>query len=308
MELYAMLDQVFIQRTKEGVLGDVLPDKQVYLVFCELSDLQKRIYQHLLQLPDFEYLRTATGPCDCGVNQKFFEEYQRLSSKEQRIEYQRTHKNEIVKRGNCCYRAPHNGASPDGIEPDAILWRHLHEDNDLMPCNKCPHCLGLPAQTILAKASNHLALLQAKTHPDSCPEGSKAHSAARKALEKAQVFLPDYALQYLPGRGLIRQDSLLDDHFELSGKLRVLSALLGRIQEEGGRVLLFSQWVETLDLIENYVRTSGYSFLRMDGTTDTKKRQALADKFQANSEYFLFLLSTNAMGVGLNLTRYVRGQ
>lgn len=69
------MDTFFIKRDKKEVLGDDLPTKSEYLVMCELSEAQKEVYQRLLQLPDFVILKEATGPCECGVNQRFFQEY-----------------------------------------------------------------------------------------------------------------------------------------------------------------------------------------------------------------------------------------
>lgn len=95
----------------------------------------------------------------------------------------------------------------------------------------------------------------------------------------------------------------MDDHFSLSGKMVVLDKLLRAISAQQGRVLLFSQSTEALDLIQNYVMAMGYSFLRMDGQTPTKKRTDIATRFRASAETFVFLLSTRAMGLGLNLTQ-----
>jgi Helicase conserved C-terminal domain len=78
--------------------------------------------------------------------------------------------------------------------------------------------------------------------------------------------------------------------------------LLKTIDRQGGRVLVFSAYTQSLDLLENYVKTSGYSFLRMDGKTPRHKRQDLADEFNSSPGILLFLLSTKAMGLGLNLT------
>jgi len=104
MELNTRLSTIFIKRTKEDVLGSILPSKDEFVVFCPLSELQKTIYKHLLDLPDVALVRNAHGPCECGINRKYFEEYQRLSTKEQKIEYLR--RNEFVARSNCCRNRP----------------------------------------------------------------------------------------------------------------------------------------------------------------------------------------------------------
>lgn len=64
------LTSLYLHRKKEVVLADVLPKKYESIVFCELSDLQKRLYNHIIECPDYDILRKSNSPCDCGVNQK----------------------------------------------------------------------------------------------------------------------------------------------------------------------------------------------------------------------------------------------
>lgn len=123
-----------------------------------------------------------------------------------------------------------------------------------------------------------------------------------KNLEFSKVAFPPEVLERMPGKGLIRHDGIMDNHLELSGKLKVLDRLLLAFSEEGARVLLFSYSTQTLDLIQNYLRAQGHSFLRMDGKTNPNQRQDLANKFNRDPTIFVFLLSTKAMGTGLNLT------
>jgi len=88
-----------------------------------------------------------------------------------------------------------------------------------------------------------------------------------------------------------------------SGKLVLLDKLLPKLQAQGHRVLLFSQFTMLLDLLEDYVRLRGYSYERLDGGIVGDKRQAAIDRFSdPSSNTFLFLLGTRAGGVGINLT------
>lgn len=68
------------------------------------------------------------------------------------------------------------------------------------------------------------------------------------------------------------------------------------------QVLLFSYSVKMLSIVENVVVKKGYSFLRLDGNTPTASRQSLVDQFNHSPSTFLFLISTRAGGLGLNLT------
>jgi hypothetical protein len=87
-----------------------------------------------------------------------------------------------------------------------------------------------------------------------------------------------------------------------SGKFELLDRLLPKLHRGGHRVLLFSQMTRLLDIVEIYLQLHDYSYLRLDGNTKTEYRGSLVDQFNApDSPYFMFLLSTRAGGLGLNL-------
>lgn len=223
-----------------------------------------------------------------------------MRSTEDRIEYQRQNRNKITTRGQCCYKYP-KVADGRGVDPEAVLWRQQHVDDEL--CSKCPSCILFGAMSILYKLCSHAALLQVKTPPERLEAGSSQHTEALRQLERARCFIPPHLLSEVPG-GYYFENSILDNHFALSGKMAVLDKLLQAINIQQGRVLLFAHSTKTLDLIENYILSVGkYSYLRMDGQTANAKRKEIADKFRASSETFVFLLSTKAMGLGLNLTQ-----
>lgn len=78
--------------------------------------------------------------------------------------------------------------------------------------------------------------------------------------------------------------------------------LVSHTHPAGHRVLLFSQMTSALDLLEDYCQDRGWPCLRLDGSTSTAERAALPAAFNApGSPYFLFMLSTRAGGLGLNL-------
>nr|XP_019965375.1 PREDICTED: DNA repair and recombination protein RAD54B-like isoform X1 [Paralichthys olivaceus] len=89
-----------------------------------------------------------------------------------------------------------------------------------------------------------------------------------------------------------------------SGKLLVLSDLLTAIRQlnPSDRVVVVSNYTQTLDLLQDFCVHMGYTFCRLDGHTPTNKRQRLVDSFNSSySPNFVFLLSSKAGGVGLNL-------
>lgn len=88
-----------------------------------------------------------------------------------------------------------------------------------------------------------------------------------------------------------------------SGKLVLIDKLLPRLRANNCRVLIFSQMVRVLDILEDYLRARNYTYERFDGRARIDARQAAIDRFsKPDSDRFVFLLSTRAGGVGINLT------
>ncbi|XP_011257143.2 ATP-dependent helicase brm isoform X3 [Camponotus floridanus] len=92
------------------------------------------------------------------------------------------------------------------------------------------------------------------------------------------------------------------DLFRASGKFELLDRILPKLKATNHRVLLFCQMTQLMTIMEDYLSWRGFMYLRLDGTTKAEDRGDLLKKFNdPGSEYFLFLLSTRAGGLGLNL-------
>ncbi|XP_022082169.1 chromodomain-helicase-DNA-binding protein 8-like [Acanthaster planci] len=88
-----------------------------------------------------------------------------------------------------------------------------------------------------------------------------------------------------------------------SGKMVLLDKLLPRLHEGGHKVLIFSQMIRCLDILEDYLVQRRYPFERIDGRVRGNLRQAAIDRFsKPDSDRFVFLLCTRAGGLGINLT------
>ncbi|XP_038074784.1 lymphocyte-specific helicase-like isoform X2 [Patiria miniata] len=87
-----------------------------------------------------------------------------------------------------------------------------------------------------------------------------------------------------------------------SGKLMVLERLLPALKKENHKVLIFSQMTLMLDVLEDYCYLRKYRYCRLDGKMKLTDRQEQIDEFNKDPDTFLFLLSTRAGGLGINLT------
>ncbi|EPS42587.1 hypothetical protein H072_3396 [Dactylellina haptotyla CBS 200.50] len=87
-----------------------------------------------------------------------------------------------------------------------------------------------------------------------------------------------------------------------SGKLARLDSLLKQLKAGGHRVLLYFQMTRMIDLIEEYLSYRQYQYLRLDGSSKLEDRRDMVSDWQTRPEIFIFLLSTRAGGLGINLT------
>lgn len=86
------------------------------------------------------------------------------------------------------------------------------------------------------------------------------------------------------------------------GKLNMVDKLLKRLKERGSRVLIFTQMTRILDILEDFLVMRRYKYCRIDGNTDHDTRESgIAEFNKEGSEKFVFILSTRAGGLGINL-------
>ncbi|KAL4236408.1 Transcription activator BRG1 [Mactra antiquata] len=92
------------------------------------------------------------------------------------------------------------------------------------------------------------------------------------------------------------------DLYRVAGKFELLDRILPKLKSQNHKVLLFSQMTSLLSILEDYFLFRGYRYLRLDGTTKAEDRGELLALFnKEDSPYFIFILSTRAGGLGLNL-------
>ncbi|KAJ8576442.1 hypothetical protein ON010_g2769 [Phytophthora cinnamomi] len=95
---------------------------------------------------------------------------------------------------------------------------------------------------------------------------------------------------------------VMEKTIECSGKMMLVSKLIPKLKRDGHKILIFSQFLKQLDLLERYCEANSFVYERLDGSTGGSMRQSAIDRFsRPHSKSFVFLLSTKAGGVGINL-------
>ncbi|XP_054787444.1 protein CHROMATIN REMODELING 25 [Prosopis cineraria] len=144
--------------------------------------------------------------------------------------------------------------------------------------------------TVLKKLCNHPKLIY-----DTIRSGSPGTSGFEDCIR----FFPPEMLSGRSGSWTGGDGAWI----ELSGKMHVLARLLAQIRHRtNDRIVLVSNYTQTLDLFAQLCRERRYPYLRLDGATSIGKRQKLVNRFNDQSkDEFVFLLSSKAGGCGLNL-------
>ena len=97
---------------------------------------------------------------------------------------------------------------------------------------------------------------------------------------------------------LLDKEKMITD----SDKMVALDRLLAKLKREGHRVLVYSQMTRMIDILEDFMVYRRHKYIRLDGSSRISERRDMVDDFQTKSDIFVFLLSTRAGGLGINLT------
>ncbi|GAB1315063.1 Switch 2 [Madurella fahalii] len=168
------------------------------------------------------------------------------------------------KRGWCCYKC-----LPDGRSWMSIVF---------------------PSIMTLQKLSNHLTLL--------IPTATDPNDKQKSELEALQTCVPEDWEELYRNR-----DSMLNlANPEFCGKWKILKKLLRFWHENGDKVLVFSHSVRLLRILQHLFHNTSYNVSFLDGSLSYEDRQRVVDDFNSDPAQFVFLISTKAGGVGLNIT------
>ncbi|XP_058059073.1 SWI/SNF-related matrix-associated actin-dependent regulator of chromatin subfamily A containing DEAD/H box 1 homolog [Anopheles bellator] len=169
---------------------------------------------------------------------------------------------------------------------------------------------GMAIMMDLRKLANHPLLLRFYYTDDDVRNMARklATDADYKGKNVNEIFqdiayLSDFKLFEMRDKYTSLYDLRLPEKLiTTSGKFRQLDELLPELKADGHRVLIFSQFTMMLDIMERYLKIRNHRFLRLDGSTAVTERQELIDEYSSDPNLFIFLLSTKAGGLGINLT------
>ncbi|KAH6840785.1 P-loop containing nucleoside triphosphate hydrolase protein [Chaetomium sp. MPI-CAGE-AT-0009] len=147
-----------------------------------------------------------------------------------------------------------------------------------------------PSIMTLQKISNHITLL--------IPSSADPNDKQNSELNALQTCIPDEWKELYKNR-----DSMLNlANPEFCGKWKILKKLLRFWHENGDKVLVFSHSVRLLRILQHLFHNTSYNVSFLDGTLSYEDRQKVVDDFNSDPSQFVFLISTKAGGVGLNIT------
>lgn len=269
-EFQELLARNCLRRTKDDV-ALMLPGKNDRVVPCPLSHIQQAAYRNLLASPDFQIALGKRELCICGAGRPC-----------------------MCGSGPVWRYVHRRQAEAKGLEDE---WAAA--DECVCRGRKSPKCISLSLIVILQRLCNHLEQLK----PDPQPPKDSAEAEQQELMrELCEHAFRGIEHNLCTQRRVANRLQLGDP--EACGKMQVLLPLLRHWRRRGQKVLVFSRSTRLLDILEACLWQQGWSpaVLRLDGSTAVAQRQRLVDEFNTSTTRAIFLISTRAGGVGLNLT------
>ncbi|GAA6005929.1 hypothetical protein JCM10207_007278 [Rhodosporidiobolus poonsookiae] len=273
-----MMTPFVLRRKKAQVLKD-LPQKFERIEYCPMTDMQKQVYDEAVQ----RSRRALTGAGE--------DEIEEMGEQDD---------DEGVDE------APEDA----GAKPKRANKRSKPAVAHTKTGNKADTTSSAHVLTDLRKASNHPMLFRRlydvktlRKMAADCLKEEEFLDRNKDLIFEDMEVMTDFELhRFCQGYKHLEKYCLTDNEWMSAGKVQKLQELLPPMQKNGDRVLIFSQFVQVLDLLEVVLDTMEIKYLKLTGQTQVADRQALVDAFNQNEDITVFLLSTRAGGLGLNLT------
>ncbi|CAG9772280.1 unnamed protein product [Ceutorhynchus assimilis] len=261
-KIHKVLAPFMLRRCKKDVLFNMVPKKEV-TVYCPMSPLQIKLY-------DYVIARNIQGLQGLPTDDIDLDGPRPKRKCIRKMDYSFRSLDRYIK--NACLMKPSRDIEDETNIPGLIIDKcDLNMNNSELQKYKkevMVRLTMLSCMMMFKKIVNHPYLVHFPLDPNS--------------KEK---------------RLLINEELI-----KSSGKLLVLDTLLPELKKRGHKILLFSQLCMGLDLIEEYMILRNYEYRRLDGSDKLAARSKNMQEFNTDPNVFVFLLSTRAGGLGLNLT------
>lgn len=274
--LHKILKPFLLRRVKADV-GLNLPPKKEIVVYAQMTDWQSRLYSAIVD-KTFYTLQgrkpSVQDPVALEKSLRHSTQLEKVADSEEAPPCRRSRRLSTVTSGD--YKLLASGIPLNAIREGPMCY---HEDSwdPEESCDKLLEGLAGPDEAFVTdiKIGHPVsALRQICNHP----------------------YLASFPV--VPGTRILKID---ENVIHRSGKMQILDAMLTRLKKNGHKVLIFSNFKIMLDIIEDYLDIKKYNYTRLDGSRDLADRQENIKKFNSDEDVFVFLISTRAGGLGINL-------
>ncbi|KAJ1650623.1 putative ATPase [Dispira simplex] len=297
-KLHHILKPFLLRRLKTDVEKD-LPKKREYVVYAPLTHHQKVYYDAILNGSIWQYLHRPQEECSTTVSEPTD------GTPQTEADLSSTPDSSVPKTAN----GDESSTNPETTLPlqrrserkGHAIWNSLNDDMD------DDEFFDGVEKRYAQELADELSARANSAAAEEIPNAGKIRVMSSTRLKHAVMQLRKvcnhpYLFEYPnnPETGEIR----ITEHLVYStGKMLALDRLLPQLFKRGHRVLIFSQMTQMLDILGYYVKfLRGWDYCRIDGGIGQDTRRQEIDRFNTDPSIPLFLLSTRAGGLGINLT------
>lgn len=269
--LHSILRPFLLRRLKVDVEKE-LPPKKEYIINCNMSPLQMKYYNAALNRNLVSFVESQIqGNMNITDSASF-----RTKSKTSHVN--------LKKRS----RKVRFNSSLEEVEDDSVA------DDEFL------EVLEKEADYTFEHNDDDSSFLSKSSSNDTVSSSLKNMKLNNLFMQLRKVCNHPYLFFYPFD---VKTDALkIDDNLiKSSGKLVILDQLLPALIARKHRTLIFSQMTGSMDILEDYLNFRSFSFCRIDGSTSQADREIEIAEFRKNIKIPVFLLSTRAAGLGINL-------
>ena len=270
--LHSILRPFLLRRLKVDVEKD-LPPKKEYIIHCNMTPLQKQYYNAALSKNLASFVESQAKKNNSNIT----------ASNCNRSGFLHAPVNLKKRTKKSRFNSSIIEADDDSVSDDELLeaiekeadYTFEHNDDD---------------SSFLTKASGN----------GSVSDSLKSMKLQNLFMQLRKVCNHPYLFFY-PFHVQSNELKIDENLIKNSGKLVILDQLLSALLSRKHKILIFSQMTGVLDILEDYLNFRHVLFCRIDGSTPQVERESEIAEFRSNSKVSVFLLSTRAAGLGINL-------